>query len=935
MPSETQAVKPITPGRLVASPFGRSLALILLAFTLLPVLALVALTLIVTPVKLRDRTEAQMLAVSNLIQQSMTRWITAADDQIKVMLASSVTTQNAVFVLRTGFEVPRSAAVLTQSFAEVITRLPYFDRLYLVRVDGTVALSSDASLTGKTFGVGLSSPQGSMSASSSINLWGFDTLPLTKRQAGLLWRVITDNRQQRIGYLVGELKQSALQEMLDENRIGLGETGEAYVLGKSFAPVSTLRYAKGTQPTPQMDWSVRDVAVTTNAWRGAFNNYAGTPVIGAVQAARAVPWGWLVTVQHQSEALDVVNTLVQATLIFIVFVVIFALVASLFATRHIVTPLQILNEAAARLTRGQLNTRVMLNRRDEFGSLGGSFNAMATELERAFDDAATTARQSRTRADQLHTITHVGQHATSYLELDTLLSTIIEEIQRSMDYFAVRIYMPDDDRLTLRAQASRLQLLAPDASFPLDGRSSVSLAGIHRRLVNNGSQLAVPLVVGGAGGEQLLGVLEIQSGKADIFTQDEVEMTQILVNQIAIAIRNAELFAISESARKAADEASQLKSDFLSNMSHELRTPLNVIIGYSHSILNRPAMYENVLLPTVYRDGVSSIMTAGQHLLSLINDILDLSKIEAGQIDLTIEDVDPLPILNGVRQTAIGLVKRDVQLRVEYPDVLPRVRGDELRIRQILLNLLSNAAKFTEQGFITLDAQVQGDKLVFSVADTGSGIPMDARPVLFNRFTQASREVLKRYGGTGLGLSISRSLTLMQGGEIWFESEVGQGSTFYFSIPLADELYPTQSRPSFEKAVQDTAARVSVFDDGEREELPLMRQIVLFDSKSETRGQLQLALSEAGHAVLVADEPERALMTASALLPDAVVLHLHSDDDQAALTLETTLRGEKELSQTPILVLRDAQLNTREGGDPWWQAAGEQVRSILQSSVPA
>src|SRR5260221_6629324 len=175
-------------------------------------------------------------------------------------------------------------------------------------------------------------------------------------------------------------------------------------------------------------------------------------------------------------------------------------------------------------------------------------------------------------------------------------------------------------------------------------------------------------------------------------------------------------------------------------------------------------------------------MVSGQHLLGLISDILDLSKIEAGRIELDIRPTNVWGILEGVRTTTLGLVKPGVKLRADYPTNLPPVMADELRFRQIVLNLVSNAAKFTEQGFITLDAKVTEDSILFSVADTGTGVPDGAKSIIFGRYRQASAEIARKIGGTGLGLNICQQLTLMHGGKIWFESTSGQGSTFYFTI---------------------------------------------------------------------------------------------------------------------------------------------------------
>ncbi|MEO8612154.1 MAG: CHASE domain-containing protein [Chloroflexota bacterium] len=240
-----------------------------------------------------------------------------------------------------------------------------------------------------------------------------------------------------------------------------------------------------------------------------------------------------------------------------------------------------------------------------------------------------------------------------------------------------------------------------------------------------------------------------------------------------------------EIARKHAEQASKAKSVFLSNMSHELRTPLTVIIGYSRSMLNKPKMFDGIPIPTVHRPFVQLIEENGQYLVGLINDILDLSKIEAGKLDLHCSSIDLAGVMLNVVATAAGLLKdKPVQIRQEFDDTLPRVWADPNRLRQICLNLMSNAIKFTTSGSVTLTAREEGDFVRISVIDTGIGIPEEALATIFNRFEQAQHDTDQQYGGTGLGLNISKQLCMMQGGELTVQSVVGQGSTFSFTIPV-------------------------------------------------------------------------------------------------------------------------------------------------------
>ncbi len=243
-----------------------------------------------------------------------------------------------------------------------------------------------------------------------------------------------------------------------------------------------------------------------------------------------------------------------------------------------------------------------------------------------------------------------------------------------------------------------------------------------------------------------------------------------------------------EIARAAADEANTLKTRFLANMSHELRTPLNAIINFTQ-FLGKPRYGE---LSARQIELQERVLVNSEHLLGLINDILDLSKIEAGRMELQLEPLELGPIFNGVMATAVGLTKgKGLALESDIEEDLPPVRGDKVRVRQILLNLISNASKFTDAGGLTLRAFESDNFIQISVSDTGSGIPKHELPLVFEEFHQVEQAASsKRQQGTGLGLPISRHLVELQGGKMWAESEINAGSTFSFTLPIAHNFVP-------------------------------------------------------------------------------------------------------------------------------------------------
>ncbi len=900
---------------LIHSPFGRSLAVIMVAFTLVPIVILSAISLYNVQVQLRERSLAQANTVAGLALQTMTQWLGEASAQLAFTLKNPAFAQNSNFVLQTTTtDASRAEQVLGRDLNALTSGL-YFSSTFLVRPDDSVVVASQPELKGQNLDIGLLNLE-----RANQHAWGFDQLPALQQRVALIWQPVLDQRQQIAGFLVGQINLRNLTTVLQQHAVSLGQTGELYLIDRNQVALTAVRNAS-LESSPRLF-----VALMGGPYSGEFEDYAKQQVIGAIQPLPTPFSGWLAVHQQQAEAFDTYYALIRVAAVLSFSLIALAILAAVLITQQISEPLLRLSGAARAMAAGSFSTRVKIERRDEIGLLASTFNSMASDLQEAFGKLESSNQKLTTRAEQLSTITRVGQHATSLLDVDVLLPTLAREIQQALGYYAVAVYLPDPQKATLVGRAAAGiaadEFMAMLTRREIDSHSLVGAAATTRQVIHvpdvqldsryvahplrpaTRSEVSIPLMVG----TNLMGVLDIQSDKVRSFGADELEVLQILASQIAIAIRNAELFKESEVARQAADEANQQKSEFLSNMSHELRTPLNVIIGYSYSILNRPAMYNHVALPSVYEDGIRSIMTSGQHLLGLINDILDLSKIEAGQIDLSIEAMDPLPTLQGVRATALGLLKPGVQLRANYPDKLPDILGDELRVRQILLNLVSNAAKFTEHGSITLDAQVEDGHMRFSVADTGVGIPDEARPHIFDRFRQADRSVARKHGGTGLGLSISRQLCEMHGGKIWFESQVGKGTTFFFTIPLSkEERKATQPRPP-EGWSEIVSSRAEIFTPNKE----LAQQAVVIDMQTESQSRIRTALSAAGYDVLVAGDAESGWDMAEAVLPNLVVIHIHEGDPVAMTNLAEKCRQHPDLSKLAVAVVHDLD----EVGDP-------------------
>jgi len=335
-----------------------------------------------------------------------------------------------------------------------------------------------------------------------------------------------------------------------------------------------------------------------------------------------------------------------------------------------------------------------------------------------------------------------------------------------------------------------IDIVLQDLSLP-DGNGLEILRTLRREAAT------VPIVVLTGRDDEALALQAVQEGAQDYLVKGSMN-GHALARCLRYAIERERLRTELEEARDQALEAARLKSEFLANISHELRTPLTAILGFS-SLLRRN---HRGTCDVRQLNHLERIHQNGQHLLAMINDLLDLSKIEAGKVSIAPEQVHPGAVIEQVVDTLLPLAaEQDIDLEEIVEEGLPTFQSDPIRLHQILLNLGSNAVKFTHRGGVILEARREGDAMVFVVRDTGIGIPAEALETIFDEFRQVDGSITREYSGTGLGLSVSRQLARLLGGDIEVSSREGEGSTFTLRLPLTPVEPATESLATHRRQV--------------------------------------------------------------------------------------------------------------------------------------
>ena len=617
---------------------------------------------------------------------------------------------------------------------------------------------------------------------------------------------------QSAGVSVAELNLKLVWDVVSQ--IKMGQRAYAYVVDAggtliAHTDISLVLQKTDLSRSPQVREAIANLKETGE---DAIESGIGRDLPGDLVLAGSAPialLGWSVLVEQPvGEAFAPLYDSIVGTLTILLIGLCLSAAASFFLVRKIVRPIQAIHAGAARIASGALDHRIEVRTGDELELLADEFNGMTARLQESYahleQKVEDRTRELTEALKQLKALWEVGQAVSSTLNLGTVLQTIVtravdlsgtvggvvyEYDEAKQEFHPQVVYRMEEELINAlqakpirlgeaaigRASVSRAPFQVPDIRNDRD-YGATHLRSILVRLGYR-SLLALPLLRE----ERIIGGLVVWRREPGEFSPEAVNLLQTFTTQSVLSIENARLFREVEQKRIELEIAGKHKSQFLANMSHELRTPLNAILGYTELILDN--IYGEV--SDKVREVLSRLEASGRHLLALINDVLDLSKIEAGQLTLSLNEYSMQEVVQTVFTGVEALAaEKGLALKTAVVPDLPTGYGDERRLNQVLLNLVGNAIKFTETGGVDIEVKALDDDFLVVVSDTGPGIPPPDRAKIFEEFHQVDNASTRKKGGTGLGLSISKRIVEMHGGRIWADSTPGKGSSFSFTVPF-------------------------------------------------------------------------------------------------------------------------------------------------------
>jgi GAF domain-containing protein/CheY-like chemotaxis protein/tetratricopeptide (TPR) repeat protein len=523
-------------------------------------------------------------------------------------------------------------------------------------------------------------------------------------------------------------------------------------------------------------------------------------------------------------------------------------------------------------------------------------------------ESARLYLETQRRAREMSALVEVGRDISSSLDAETVLESIAVHAKELLNADTSALFLPEADSRTFRAITAVGDIAEELRNETITlGEGIIGSIAMQKRgeIVNDTNSdprgikiegtedvqdehlMVVPLLAN----EDLKGVMAVwRTGKGKEYVEAELEFLSGLARQAVIAVQNAQLFSDAQKLRIAAEQANRAKSAFMANMSHELRTPLNAIIGFTR-IVRRKA---EGALPDKQIENLDKVLTSSEHLLGLINTVLDIAKIEAGRMDVLAANFDVKALVDQCVTITTPLLKPGVTLEKQADESLRIIRSDQEKIKQIVLNLLSNAAKFTNTGSVILRSEKAGENIKISVIDSGIGISEEALGRIFEEFQQADTSTTREYGGTGLGLAISRNLARLLGGDLTAESELGKGSTFTLVIPM--QYGKRFASPSTMEPDSVHSADSHIRTDSSK------KRVLVIDDDPDAIYILQESLNQNEFTIIGTRNPQDGLQLAREHQPDAILLDILMPVTDGWQVLND-LKEEASTTNIPVILL--------------------------------
>jgi signal transduction histidine kinase/DNA-binding response OmpR family regulator len=553
-----------------------------------------------------------------------------------------------------------------------------------------------------------------------------------------------------------------------------------------------------------------------------------------------------------------------------------------------------------------------------------AYTTIALDNANAYQVINEQEHKVRERAAELITINRITQALATQLDKDGLIQLVGDQVR---DVFRAPIaYVALLDRATMMLQfpytfgedaqprpygqglTSQIIRTGQPLLINEDMERNRARLGIEAIGRHTASYLGVPIPSGG----QTIGVISVQSTDQEgRFTEADQRLLSTIASAVGVAFHNAKLFEDARQARAAAEEADAAKSSFLSTVSHELRTPLTSVLGFAKIIRRR---LEERLFPLIPEDdrkvqqaktqvleNLGVVVSEGERLTKLIDDVLDLAKIEAGKFTWNMASVSVTDVIDRATSATSSLFEaKKLTLIRDVEAELPEITGDQDRLIQVVINLISNAVKFTDAGSITCSVHRRDSDLVVSVKDSGIGIALADQPKVFEKFKQVGDTLTDKPKGTGLGLPICKEIVEYHGGRIWVESEPGQGSTFSFTLPILGpsgqlDLLPVRRSVDLEALVRQLREQVATHQ-------PRDKSILVVDDDSNIRSLLQQELTEAGYVVRLAEDGRKALTLIREETPGLVILDVMMPE-MNGFDVAAVLKNDPATMDIPIIIL--------------------------------